>query len=146
MQIVEAYTIVFLLMLADKSTCRNTHRRCSRGTNHQRRHCRELELNDPCETGTGHDSYLMLQREVPQTCDVMYYTNVQRTTIEGNFGFDQCAWQTGNKYSSTCPHHYVINHDENRRPKTLIEAKCNCDQNSPCLNGTDTSRCVPIKY
>ena len=36
--------------------------------------------------------------------------------------------------------------DENRRPKKLFEAKCNCDKNTPCLNGDSASRCLPVKY
>ena len=110
-----------------------------------RRHCWKPSRQDnPSVLGDQHDSYLMLNPEdhMP-TSDVINYTNISYIKIKGN---DLCAWQTGSGFISSCPHHYELNYDENRRPKELIEAKCNCDENTPCLNSTETSRCLPVKY
>ena len=110
-----------------------------------RRHCwRPSRQDNPCVLGDQHDSFLMENPEdhVP-TADVIDYSAIHYSRRTGN---DQCAWQTGSGYISSCPHHYVLNYDANRRPKKLVEAKCNCDKNTPCLNGTETSRCVPVKY
>ena len=82
------------------------------------------------------------------TYDVEEYINVRRVTVTSNVDptHKQCTWQTGSSYSSTCPHHYVINYDPNRQPKRILEAKCNCNENMRCLNGRRGSRCVPVKY
>ena len=104
-----------------------------------RRHCwRPSRQDNPSVLGDRHDSFLMENPEdhVP-TADVIDYSDIYYSRRTGN---DQCAWQTGSGYISSCPHHYVLNYDENRRPKELVEAKCNC------VNSTVSSRCVPVKY
>ena len=127
-----AYCILSIVQL---SLGRATHR------------CREPQLDNNClNDGPFHESFLMMEPEVTLTYDVESFVNIQRTKIEGSPGYDQCAWQTGRGHNLTCPHHYVVNYDPNRRPKTLMEAKCNCSENMRCLNGGERSRCVPIKY
>ena len=144
MKLVAKSTLVlFILTLADMLAGGTTHNTCHREPTFRKRCWRPAVQDNPCVLSTRHDSYLMLEPEIPQTPDVIFYKDISYTKITGN---DQCAWQTGSDYSSTCPHHYVMNYDENRRPKKLIEAKCNCDQNTPCLNGTETFRCMPVKY
>ena len=138
--------IVFFVLFADLAESRAIDLKCRRETARKLLKCREPEPDISYYQGNRHDSFLLLLPELPQTRDIRYSTNIQRTKIQGKYGFDQCAWQPGSQYNSTCPHHYVINYDKNRRPKTLVEAKCNCNLSTPCLGGAETSRCVPIKY
>ncbi|XP_052263326.1 uncharacterized protein LOC127866653 [Dreissena polymorpha] len=76
-----------------------------------------------------HESFLMLtpHEHVP-TFDVENFKSIKRTHVYGNT--TGCA-----SSGSTCSWHYVINSDENRRPRDLIEAACNCK-----------SRCQPVQY
>ena len=145
MKTVPLFTLmVFFQARAVISLRGNTNNTCHREPVFGRHCWRPAVQDNPCVLGTLHDSYLMLDPEYQApTADVRSYKNISYSKFKGN---DQCAWQNGNSYSSSCPHHYVLNYDENRRPNTLIEAKCNCDENTPCLNGTETSRCVPVKY
>ena len=47
---------------------------------------------------------------------------------------------------SACPWHYMLNYDENRVPKFISEAVCNCKGPTPCLTGEGGSSCRPLKY
>ena len=111
---------------------------------HVRRLCREPKL--PKITSQVHESFLMMEEHYEPTVDVQAFVNIRRTPISGSDGSDQCSWQSQSKYNSSCPYHYVINNDPNRRPQSLLEVKCNCNENSPCLNGGEGSRCVPVRY
>lgn len=103
-------------------------------------HCLDIDVDEP------HDSFLMKEGHITQAYDVQEYVNIYRISTARTTDSHQCKWQRGQRYNSTCPHHYVINHDKNRRPKTLLEAKCNCNENMPCLDGLAGSRCEPVKY
>ena len=81
--------------------------------------------------------------------DIERFKNVKLTKLE-RYGdsehADKCTWQSGIMYNSTCPHHYVLNTDSNRKPETIIEVRCNCKEHQPCLDGIEGSRCMPVKY
>lgn len=47
------------------------------------------------------------------------------------------------KYCS-CSWHYVLNADDNRIPKHMMEVRCNCKKR--CWTGNARSRCEPIIY
>lgn len=129
--------LVYILLIIEISSGRSTH--------HKR--CREPILDKYCVAGALHDSFRMLEPEIPHTYDIEAYKDIKRFPMTGSSSDSgQCTWQNGNRYNSSCPYHYIINHDENRRPKALIEAKCNCDESMPCLNGGTGSKCVPIIY
>ena len=49
-------------------------------------------------------------------------------------------------YNSTCPHHYVLNTDSNRKPETIIEVRYNCKADQPFLDSIEVSRYMPVKY
>ena len=132
-------TLMLFVQIVVVLSFRENRQTCHREPLFRRRCWRPNRQDNPSVLGALHDSFLMLNPEnQASTSDVAKYTK-----INGN---DQCAWQTGGRYSSSCPHHFMLNFNENRRPKVLIEAKCNCDENTPCLNGTKASRCVPLKY
>lgn len=134
--------LISILAVADVSHGRPRRRR---STHHS--HCREPKLDDDClNSGDIHDSFLMMERNIERSYDVEEYVNIHRTPYGRTTGSDHCTWQNGNRYNSSCPHHYVTNYDENRRPERLLEAKCNCDETMPCLDGVVGSRCIPVKY
>ena len=78
--------------------------------------------------------------------DVERFKNIEISTLQRYMYDDRCMWQSGNMYNSTCPHHYVLNRDSNRKPEIIIEAGCNCHKNQPCLDGIEGSQCMPVKY
>ena len=50
-------------------------------------------------------------------------------------------------YRSTCPWHYVLNTDVNRKPMELVEARCEyqcCNKRNTC--SISDSKCKPIMY
>ena len=106
----------------------------------------ELDYRSSMNREPLHESFLMMEPAVSMTYDVEAFVNIRRTELDGELGYDQCTWQTGYRYNSTCPHHYVINFDPNRRPERLLEVKCNCGKNQRCLNGAEGSWCAPITY
>ena len=121
----------------------------SMGTSYGRvkHRCREPKLEDNCVSNSPiHESFLMMEQEYVPRNDINAFVNIRRKALTSHDGVEQCTWQNGNSVNSTCPHHYVINYDPNRRPKRLLEAECNCNKNMPCLNGDRESRCVPIQY
>ena len=133
--------LISILAVADVSRGRATHHRSTPSS-----FCGEPKLDEHClNSGDQHDSFLMRERQVEQSYDVQLYVDIQKD-FRGTPGSDQCTWQNGNRYNSSCPHHYITNVDENRRPKRLLEAKCNCDETRPCLDGIEGSRCVPVTY
>jgi len=44
---------------------------------------------------------------------------------------------------STCPWYYVINHDENRFPADIAEARCRCER---CIGGHTVNQCERVFY
>ncbi|XP_053374806.1 interleukin-17B-like [Mercenaria mercenaria] len=78
--------------------------------------------------------------------DIRYFQNVTRTTFPGES--TSCKRNQDSYYintASNCPWRYVLNHDTNRRPETIIEAKCNC-RRGPCIDEVENSRCESVKY
>ena len=111
------------------------------------RQCKEPILKETCtKTWDTHESFLMIDLERMPTYDVKAFVNIKTTKILRNSGDDQCMWQTESRHNSTCSHHYIINYDPNRRPTTIFEARCNCNETMRCLDGDQGSRCVPIIY
>ena len=126
--------------------------------------CREPVLERYQHFPQEHESFQMLrnncQNKLIERCiysptnksvtkDVDAFIKIRNWSLPSNINgpaHKQCTWQTGNGYLSMCPHHYVINYDTNRRPKRILEAKCNCNLEKRCLNGNKHSRCVPVKY
>ena len=109
--------------------------------------CKETNIEELCtKSWETHESFLMQDFQYEPNYDIQVFKNTKLSKISRSHEDHQCTWQTGHKYNSTCPHHYVINYDPNRRPTTLLEAKCNCNGHMNCLNGDEGSRCVPVKY
>ncbi|XP_045173729.2 interleukin-17F-like [Mercenaria mercenaria] len=78
--------------------------------------------------------------------DIRHFQNVSRTTVPGES--TACKRNQDSSHintASNCPWRYVLNHDPNRRPETIIEAKCNC-RRGPCIDEVENSRCEPVKY
>ena len=44
---------------------------------------------------------------------------------------------------ATCPWYYVINHDEDRFPADIAEARCRCER---CVNGQSGNQCERVYY
>ena len=44
---------------------------------------------------------------------------------------------------ATCPWYYVINHDENRFPADIAEARCRCER---CVHGQSVNQCERVYY
>lgn len=108
--------------------------------------CTEPQIEESCiNNGRSHESFLMLQPTYSYN-GIQHYINIHRFPRDREHRLRRCAWQEGNAYNSTCPHHWVLNLDRNRKPERLLEAKCNCNAHMPCLDGISGSRCVPVKY
>ena len=108
--------------------------------------CIEPQIEETCiDSGQSHESFLMLQPTYIHN-DIQHYINIHRIALDGEQRLRRCEWQEGTTYNSTCPHHWVLNRDTNRKPERLLEAKCNCNAHMPCLDGISGSRCVPVKY
>ena len=131
------FHVLFVLTLMETANSRAT------------KQCKEpKDLGRSCvDASSAHESFNMIELN-SITNDVKAFIDIRRTSLARDAYSEQCAWQTGNgnSYNSSCPHHYVMNEDPNRRPKVLLEAKCNCDESQPCLNGQPGTRCMPVKY
>lgn len=111
-------------------------------------HCKEPEREFNCgDDGQAEidDIFFWTQSDYKPTHDIQAFKQVKTQTLSRKEE-TKCTWQWGNVYNSTCPHHYVLNIDPNRRPQTIYEAKCNCNLNQRCLNDIPGSRCKPVKY
>lgn len=115
--------------------------------------CREpsdlVYNNDILET---HETFNMLQsystQEQAIPNDILNFMNISLTSLPGEHRSCRVDSSSGRdlRKTSTCPWHYVMNYDPNRRPETLVEAKCNCRPHRSCLNGIRNSHCSPIIY
>lgn len=90
-----------------------------------------------------HESFLLLTAsDHRRSSDTRFYENIYRAHVQGN---RTCNFpENSNAATSTCPWHYILNVDQNRRPVEIIEAKCNCP--GQCLSGPPNSKCHPVKY
>lgn len=111
----------------------------------------QAELDNLLATLTAgtHESFDMLARfrDFYVTNDIEYFTNITRSTLP--FQNTRCrnsGISSDVNVAANCPWHYVINHDQNRRPTTIAEAKCNCRRHRSCIDGMVNSHCEPVKY
>ena len=111
--------------------------------------CQQMDLMGFMKGRDEIDEVFLASETYTQRYDVEKFKDIKISKLE-RYGdsehADKCTWQSGNMYNSTCPHHYVLNTDRKRKPTTIIEARCNCDENQPCLDGIEGSRCRPVKY
>ncbi|XP_067662070.1 interleukin 17-like protein [Haliotis asinina] len=120
-------------------------------TGRRSRRCREptnLKLDTQDQL---HDSFY----QIPTLLDtVANLSSVQEEFVNRRYmslaGDSQCpTWEEAVRFheGKVCPFHYVLNHDENRIPNTMVETECNCVE---CLrpdNGpSNLLDCLPITY
>ena len=111
--------------------------------------CNEMDLLRFIKGRDQIDEAFFASETYTQRHDVAKFKDVKINKLErygDSENSDKCTWQSGNMYNSTCPHHYVLNTDRRRKPSTIIEARCNCNEDQPCLDGVEGSRCRPVKY
>jgi len=99
--------------------------------------------------GNMHESSYMLltPSRHRHSADINFYKHVRRTYILGNTSCtitDDRPQVSSQMVYPSCPWHYVLNVDPNRRPTELVEAKCNC--RNRCLGAHGNSKCQPVKY
>ncbi|KAL3857116.1 hypothetical protein ACJMK2_011811 [Sinanodonta woodiana] len=101
---------------------------------------------------TVHESFNMISPSMDSfsLLSDLFIKDVRRTSI---YGGRQCSTDAmnnlpGNHHlrNTSCPFHLVMNRDPNRIPAVLMEARCNCNNDEPCIGGDVNSRCAPIKY
>lgn len=81
--------------------------------------------------------------------DIKHFKNVELFTISPDDETECRRRPEVSPYinvASTCSWRYVLNRDVNRRPESLIEAKCNCTPHRRCISGAVNSRCEPVKF
>lgn len=102
-------------------------------------------------TSDSHESFLQISHSRHISYDIQAYTDITRTAKPQTQdpAETQCQYRHSthsHRRQSTCPVHYVLNRDSNRRPENITEAKCNCNRHTPCLGGEPHSRCLPLVY
>jgi len=131
-------TYLLMLILLSRAACSGAGVLCSEPSDDMLR----IDGDDDI-----HESFLLLNsHQHRHTLDFRSFKNVQRTYING----DNTTCRADSKGAtvsdtSVCRWHYVLNFDVNRRPQSLIEARCNCKHHQ-CAGSLPGSRCVPVFY
>ena len=96
----------------------------------------------------GHESHFLLP-EFKKRVKIHDVNNNKSKAVSDTSDRPHCSETTNSdldasvRVRSTCPWHYAQNHDSDRYPSTLVEARCICDH---CIGGGKLTRCEPIFY